>query len=124
MKINKYRSWNKELNQFFYFKNGKYYKSISCESIDCISERICNEFNWNNAEQYIYKKDIKNLEVYDGDVMEGMVTSSYSDGRVFSEETKMKRYTVKIPDIYLMRDISSHKIVGNIHAARLDQETL
>jgi hypothetical protein len=50
-----YRSWNKRENKFYYFKNGRYYSDEDCKH--CISERICTEFVWSNAQQFTGKTD-------------------------------------------------------------------
>ncbi len=66
-----YRSWNKQFNHFTYFKNGRYF-------IQCPTEKYqeqyfaCVEhyFSWDNAEQYIDKKDIKGRNIYSGDILD------------------------------------------------------
>jgi hypothetical protein len=56
----KFRSWNKRLQKFVYFKDGKYYFKQKCEKIaeEC--------FNWNNYEQSIL---INKTLFYVGDII-------------------------------------------------------
>ena len=65
----KFRSWNEELKKFFYFENGRTYKDEECsrKRCNCVSERVCSEFNWENAEQFTGKLDGNNKEIYVND---------------------------------------------------------
>ena len=65
MREHKYRSYNSFLKKFFYFSNGRYYDDTG----KCISERVCSEFNWSNAEQYFNKKGKNCVDIYVGDII-------------------------------------------------------
>lgn len=74
MDKNRFRSWNINKNKFYYFCNGRYYDSSDLST--CISERICTEFDWSNAEQFsgvIDNKKNKDFpsgqQVYDNDIV-------------------------------------------------------
>lgn len=67
MGIARYRSFNKEKGQFYYFLKGRCYSRESCQARFLISERVCSEFSWRNAEQYIGRKTSSGQRIYQGD---------------------------------------------------------
>jgi hypothetical protein len=60
-----FRSWNKVEKKFYYFKDGRYYSDPECKH--CVSERICTEFSWNNAQESTGLTDKNGKGVFEGD---------------------------------------------------------
>lgn len=65
MRCIKLRSWNEKLKKFFYFKDGRYFSDIKCELVNCVSERICDDFKWSNAQQFSNILDKNGVEIYE-----------------------------------------------------------
>ena len=116
----KFRSWNKEHECFFYFHNGCYYNTIDLSHK--ISERICFEFRWDNAEQYTGLKSKSGVEIYEGDILKyidgsiGHVYYSTTGGMVcfvidFTNSIPGRYW--EIVEVYLQK--KAFEIIGNIH---------
>jgi hypothetical protein len=65
---NLFRSWNEQEQRFYYFSNGRYYKDEELKQ--CVSERICKEFNWLNSDVCTGIKDKNIVNVYVGDLIQ------------------------------------------------------
>ena len=67
------RSLNVKESKFYYFINGCYYNAseeytdIGVLMSNKISERICSEFNWNNAERLTGLTDKNGIKLFEGD---------------------------------------------------------
>ena len=64
----KFRSWNENRNQFYYWQDGYYFKNKECTDD---WNMISVWFNWQNAEQSTGLKDKEEKEIFVGDTVEG-----------------------------------------------------
>jgi len=63
MRKNKFRSWDEEEGKFYYFRDGHYYDS--CDY--WISDAVCYQFEWENAEEFTGKQDKNVKDIYEND---------------------------------------------------------
>jgi len=98
LKKNKFRSWISSIQQFTYFENGIY---------SWINKELnVPVFDWENAEQYINRKDCEGNELYENDIFE--ITAG--DGWIIGKHiVKMNLDTLEIDDRII------GKRIGNIH---------
>ena len=65
-----FRSWNEELNKYFYWKNGIFYRSGTDR--DDFSIGL---FSWKNAQRYLFSNKF-GQDVYVGSTLEGTILGS------------------------------------------------
>lgn len=66
--MKKARSYIDRLKRFTYFKDGKYYHDEACKRE--IKYNIDVHFDWDKSEQFTTLKDIKGVDLYEGDIVQ------------------------------------------------------
>ncbi len=106
------RSYDDELESFYYFFNGKYYSDIdlTCELEPSFHDMY---FNWNNAEYFTGLLDKNSNKVFEGDKVK------LGDSVLFEVVFIKGTFRFKNSDTYiLLLDIPKTEeieIIGNIH---------
>ena len=127
MRLNKFRSYNKNDNCFYYFLNGGYFNEKGETA-----HRWC--FNWENADQFTGLHDKNGKEIYGVDIVRVLYTDWCSksdiDKRTLEQykkdishigivEFKTFEYLIKFEkDVYGNIIPGTHgeiEIIGNIH---------
>jgi len=124
--INKYRSWNAECKQFFYFLDGLYYDDEKCIQYVLPTEQY--RFSWKNAEQLIELNDINGKYPYKGDIVR--VDAGYGGDNRYDEAIAIVEFVIDFDEAYynlnnilceygsVMQDFTwknDVEIIGNIH---------
>ena len=112
----KFRSWNEEENQFYYWQDGEY---NFCGGYTEMNHR--NRFNWQNAEQclyenkvlpeIIYKNDIGIIQLDDGYTIKGVVDIDIMKG-LYIMKDNVKYYVRDYPESFFITE-------GNIHEKKV-----
>lgn len=113
--IVKYRSYYSVSKQFYYFCNGKYYESEDLSH--CISERICSEFAWSNAEQWTTMKDKNKKDIYANDYIYNSFTEQMplNNGLVSFSHDSWGFDTHCSSHLPLYGMAKDSEVIGNIH---------
>ena len=117
----RFRSWNKEKSRFYYFVDGRYYTSDSCAKGTCVSERLCSEFSWKNAEcATMYCNKDQTEFVYEGDILEWRNACGVDDGFGYVEynEEDMTMFVSNDEegDMEELQNVITNCVcIGNIH---------
>lgn len=103
------RSYDEELESFYYFFNGKYYsdKEIKNELEPSFYELY---FNWNNSEYFTGLLDKKGNKIFEGDKVKAF-------GSVYDVVFNDGAFYLRKENIHhrLSRTIQDLEIIGNIH---------
>lgn len=100
------RSYDEELESFYYFFNGKYYSNKELKV-----EMYPEVFNWSNAEYSAGVLDKNGNKIFEGDLVKAFGRSSYqvvyNDGAFYLRKENSH--------LRLSRTIQDLEIIGNIH---------
>ena len=109
-----FRAWNEKEHKFYYFKDGRYYSDAECKH--CISERICREFTWRNAEHVTTEEDCNGVKIFEGDIIENDEIDGQGFGEVFQfSDGNWCFDTWCSSAISLAQRGHGSEVIGNIH---------
>ena len=104
-----FRSWNEELKQFFYFEGGIYQRC----GIDR-DEFNLSLFKWQNAEQGIGLKDVKEKEAFENDIITDESKKVFQV--VWNGSVGVWCYlNLKTKELMAIYRLCDFEIIGNIH---------
>ena len=140
MRMHKFRSWDEENKIFTVFENGKYYYRIR----DSYSSPVLF-FDWNNAEQYIGRKDntkwqdltvkerkswtrsgwipseFDGIEIYEGDIVKPISEDNILARGIVEFDNESGTFILKnekglLQNLFMVYLFSEgFEIIGNIH---------
>ena len=118
----KFRSWNENRNQFYYWQDGYYFKNKECTD-DWNMIQVW--FNWQNAEQYTGLKDWfvgdKMQGRYDGKILTGVIEYNVKDA-TFIINCGVNKHGVA--SYYPLSSSINFKKVSNIHEEEDDKNNI